>query len=170
MTEETESTHFPDLSPYTRHLGGGVWPNVLNVGWLDAAQPVEQAAPNPAFLEKLYAIVIGSPSFDAHVSVRRRPAACSVCGRQIVVTRGGEELYLGRSELWVPAEDPVRYFAAPSLIPHYVEEHRYAPPRAFLDAVMNVALDDRYNAQREYQVMSYWHMRLADAGLLDRLK
>jgi hypothetical protein len=161
---------FPDLAPYARALRGGVWPNVLTVGWLDPDRPPAQGAVDPGFVSKLYDVVFGSPSFNAHIGVLRNAEPCMMCGRKITVPHHGEEFYLGRSEIWVPAQDPVRYFSSPSLIPHYVETHRYVPPEAFVSAVMDVSLDDRYNAQREYRVMGYWHHRLEEAGLLDRLK
>ncbi|MCZ7685110.1 MAG: hypothetical protein M5U28_42600 [Sandaracinaceae bacterium] len=40
---------------------------------------------------------------------------------------------MGHANLFVPAADMV--FVAPSLVAHYVDAHRYAPPVEFLDAV-----------------------------------
>jgi hypothetical protein len=165
----SNSTAFPDLSPYTRDLRGGVWPNVLNVGWLDPDRPHEQGAVDRALVSKLYDVVFGSASFNAEIGVLRTPPPCMLCGRKIVVPRDGKDFQLGRSEIWLPSKDPADYFSSPSLVPHYIEEHRYAPPAPFVDAVMNVSLTMRYNAKREYEVMGYWHHRLEQAGLLERM-
>ena len=40
----------------------------------------------------------------------------------------------GNGEIWVKARDGITYIA-PILILHYVSEHHYAPPQAFVDAV-----------------------------------
>ncbi|MCA8912093.1 MAG: hypothetical protein KDB82_10330 [Planctomycetes bacterium] len=45
---------------------------------------------------------------------------------------------LGSAEIWVPADDST-VFCAPNLIIHYVKEHRYCPPKQFIDAVMRAA-------------------------------
>lgn len=160
----------PDLSTYTRYLDGASWPNVLNVGWLEAGHPFEQGTVDPRLVPKLYDIVFGSVSFDARLGELRSPEPCPLCGRAIAVVHDGEEFYLGRSELWIPRKYPAQYFSVSSLLPHYVEFHHYAPPAVFVEAVLAVKLADRYNADRENHVMGYWHNRVEDAGLLDRLK
>lgn len=157
--------YFADLSPYSLHLRGAVWPNVLNVGWLDGNHPYERALADPAFVRKLVDVIAGSSSFDARVGLRRGVEPCSLCGQSpIIVHRGDSEIYLGRSSIWVPSGRS-DYVAAPDVVLHYVEQHEYAPPAIFVDAVMTVDLAMRYNAQREYEVMGFWHHRFEEAGL-----
>ena len=51
------------------------------------------------------------------------------------------------------------------MVLHYVTEHEYLPPQVFIDAVMSVDLSMRYNAQREYEVMGFWHHKLEELGV-----
>ncbi|MFF7367088.1 MULTISPECIES: hypothetical protein [Streptomyces] len=52
----------------------------------------------------------------------------------------GAEAPEGKGELPIPGEAGVAC-AAPFLITHYVTAHGHRPPRAFVDAVLAVALD-----------------------------
>jgi len=45
----------------------------------------------------------------------------------------GKHEMMGASNLLVPAGNVI--YAAPSLIIHYIEEHGYKPPHAFLEAL-----------------------------------
>jgi hypothetical protein len=47
---------------------------------------------------------------------------------------GIEEISLGNGEIRVPSENGIVY-AAPTLICHYIDRHRYCPPNEFLMAV-----------------------------------
>ena len=61
---------------------------------------------------------------------------CSLCtdpSVQTVIRVGSRECFLGASNLWVPGDGQI--FVAPSLIFHYVVEHRYRPPDVFLSAL-----------------------------------
>jgi hypothetical protein len=43
---------------------------------------------------------------------------------------------MGNGEIWVRDAGGI-WYAAPRLIIHYVEKHRYCPPRVFIDTVLN---------------------------------
>jgi len=138
-------TWYPDLSPYVYWLGvsgAGHEPpsDALNVGWLDGSQPFPTGDPAPAFVERLL-----------YLCVRRRENLtrgwhlCQMCPRgadldvhglddPASVTLDGEPHFVGDGEIHVPALGAT-YFA-PNLIIHYVTEHRYAPPEAFVAAVL----------------------------------
>ncbi|HEX7590779.1 MAG TPA: hypothetical protein VF375_02420 [Candidatus Limnocylindrales bacterium] len=51
------------------------------------------------------------------------------------MTSTGVEIALGDREIIVTADDGTRHIA-PSLICHYVLEHRYQPPAEFMAAVL----------------------------------
>ncbi|HDY5947901.1 TPA: hypothetical protein RQ911_001945 [Pseudomonas aeruginosa] len=61
-----------------------------------------------------------------------------------------EDVGLGFSEIWVPAVEKGAYFASPSLIIHYIEEHGYCPPQIYSEAVMAVDLEVAYKAHEVY--------------------
>jgi hypothetical protein len=43
---------------------------------------------------------------------------------------------MGNGEIWVRDAASI-WYAAPRLIIHYVEKHRYCPPRAFIETAMS---------------------------------
>ncbi|PRQ09410.1 hypothetical protein ENSA7_08680 [Enhygromyxa salina] len=64
---------------------------------------------------------------------------CTLCSElhdTFLILDGGPKMLLGAAELWVPSLDYSVIFVAPNLVYHYVSEHRYAPPNAFVDAVL----------------------------------
>jgi len=65
---------------------------------------------------------------------------CEFCDAKfpIMVESKGERCVLGHGEIHVQATDGT-IFAAPTLVVHYVEAHRYEPPAEFMDAVMWLA-------------------------------
>lgn len=58
------------------------------------------------------------------------------CGKMVEVVRNGQPLSIGDAEIRVFGAG-VLIYAAPTLIYHYVTEHAYIPPKAFIDAVLN---------------------------------
>jgi hypothetical protein len=64
--------------------------------------------------------------------------SCQFCPWEVPepepIVVGGEALSMGRLNLFVPGEDCV--YVAPSLIAHYIQAHRYSPPKEFVDAVL----------------------------------
>ncbi|MCS7874518.1 hypothetical protein N0021_15730, partial [Pseudomonas aeruginosa] len=86
--------------------------------------------------------------------------ALSSCNRQVMsahecVVAGCRDLFvgdvgLGFSEIWIPGVEKGAYFASPSLILHYIEEHDYCPPQMYSEAVMAVDLEVGYKAQEVY--------------------
>ena len=62
-------------------------------------------------------------------------AICSDAPYPIVMEIEGTTLHLGDAEIRVTGEAGTVY-AAPSLIAHYVAEHRYLPPAMFIDAAL----------------------------------
>lgn len=118
--------YFADLTPY-RYLSEDS--SLSNVGWLDGAHPFESGATPEAFVERL-----------AHLSVHSREAKtrgihiCELCdparAEPCYLVVGGERHLLGTAEIHIGG------FAAPSLLLHYVVDHRYRPPVEFVEAVM----------------------------------
>ncbi|ACU75746.1 hypothetical protein Caci_6909 [Catenulispora acidiphila DSM 44928] len=74
------------------------------------------------------------------VNVTRGFHRCEYCpakkaDAQLEFVHRGRTIPLGSSEIRVPAAD-ASVFAAPTLIAHYVRDHRYCPPPAFTDVLM----------------------------------
>jgi len=75
----------------------------------------------------------GSPPTPSEME-RSRKAIFGVRKPPQPITVGREKVPMGRTNLWVPGDGCV--YVAPSLIAHYVREHRYKPPEAFVNAVL----------------------------------
>ncbi|WNG39934.1 hypothetical protein F0U61_44330 [Archangium violaceum] len=110
--------YFPDMGEQCQ-VGQG--PEVRAVGWLDIEHPYTQGTVEPAFLEAL----------QRHVKtawapvVAAGPHFCQFCR---------EKPWGGAYNVWIPSE---RYlFIAPELIVHYITDHGYRPPDAFIEAVL----------------------------------
>lgn len=79
--------------------------------------------------------------------------SCEFCGLGEVHARyEGVQKSLGWAEIWIPRLDGNQnntFYAAPTLIVHYIANHDYCPPKEFLDAVE--ALNEKaYVPPRDY--------------------
>ena len=124
-------TRYPDLSPYAYGESAARDPSILNVGWLGRGAPFERGDVPPALVSTL-ARLCADP-----VQRTRGFHPCELCRSPTVGVRflhDGREIVLGSAEIRVAGSGGIIY-AAPNLILHYVTEHRYLPPREFLDAL-----------------------------------
>jgi hypothetical protein len=117
-------TFYEDLSPYT-HYGADSGASVRNVGWLEADRPfpvgpVGSPLAQRVFLSRLTAAA-AAPTGPMFVGTHR----CGLC------PAGGPS---GSGEIRATMEDGT-VLAAPALVAHYVEDHGYRPPDAFVAAV-----------------------------------
>jgi hypothetical protein len=120
--------------------------------------------PEP-FLSKLREIIAGSSTVDVHVNRMRGIHPCNLCGEDTVIVKGGSKgVYLGASEVWIPADGT--YYASPSMVLHYIEKHDYCPPRQYIDAVTAFDMTKAFSGQRAYDelVMS----RTSSSGHAER--
>lgn len=121
-------SYFTDLTPHTYTPTGDT--KVLNVGWLDIA----------------FAYPIGSTSLTF------RDALLRLCGRPIHLHRGFHSCQFCEAERSAPSNSlnaerfgngQIRvlgvdgiWYAAPTMIHHYVTVHGYQPPAVFIEAVL----------------------------------
>lgn len=129
-----------------------VLPNVRMVGWLDSHHSFNKGSVPKGFSDKLLQIIdTQTSSFDLHVNVIRGTHDCNFCNEEIWLNNHLERRLrrpLGMSELWVPNSGG--WFASPTLIYHYVERHEYLPPEDYVNAVLQVRLDQRHIAQEVF--------------------
>ncbi len=129
-------TFIADLAPYdyVEHA-----PPALAVGWLDAEHQFTVGACPPDVRDRLVTLAAAPrhPMRGYHF--------CPFCpGEQDEdhmlrvedPTQPGNFVWLGNAEVWVEGADGTRY-AAPTLVVHYIDEHDYRPPPAFIEAVRN---------------------------------
>ena len=125
-------SHLPeDLTPYTGCPADdvlGIEP--LAIGWLDKRSQFETGKTSPEFLQKL--IQFCHPSLTVCQLQVTRPCGFH-CKSVPPLMINGEQVELGRAEIRVIGEEDI--FAAPDLIYHYITEHNYRPPKAFVAAV-----------------------------------
>jgi hypothetical protein len=112
--------YFPDLSPYQYVPLVLPEENRVNIGWLDSEHPFFASEPSLDLLKALIKLV--------QHPVRIVPGlhTCPFCRNAA-----------GTGEIDVAGSDVI--YAAPTLIVHYVEAHRYRPPDEFVLAATRQA-------------------------------
>ena len=130
-------SYYRDLSEYCYNrfpMDGS-----LNVGWLDNIHPFKKGDVSEQFLDRLW----GYLHFPMNVC--RGFHICEICNTYEAfsaqcgapsITYCDERLEVGYHEIRVFSENLNNIYAAPTLIFHYITEHKYLPPREFIDAVM----------------------------------
>lgn len=127
-------THIPDLAPYDYYRGA---PAALAVGWLDASVAFVAGECPPDVRDRLEDLS------TAPVRLMRGYHYCQFCeaaSPPAKLLRADIRLYEepdvahGNGEIWVTDGDGMN-FAAPVLILHYIDEHKYLPPPSFIAAV-----------------------------------
>jgi hypothetical protein len=139
--------HYPDLSPYCYNLNQPLL-TVLNVGWLNRDHPYNEGTPIPEFTEKMISIFLSRGPFNAEIGLMRSGShECEICGEmEILVRQGLVQRPLGISQIWIPGRAG-RLYASPSMLIHYVQEHRYLPPQEYIDSVLAVDLSLPFRAE-----------------------
>jgi hypothetical protein len=137
-------TPLADLAPYTYHprsVPAGVVCRA--VGWLGHGHPFPTGAAPEGFVERL-----GRLCRDERRATMRGFHVCDLGGHPtpssdrepdvplpIHADVDGASLMLGSAEVRVVAVDGT-WLTAPTLVLHYVTDHGYLPPDAFVEAVM----------------------------------
>jgi len=136
--------YFPDLSPYA--YGHGIHPGVVHVGWLDGIHPFPKGPVESYLVEKIKWLA------KKPVELYRGVHVCELCIEppDLEKTTMTNRVIVDPNCSWAKwaaqrsgsGEIRVIYgrvtFAAPVLIVHYIEEHRYLPPAQFLRALEEV--------------------------------
>lgn len=134
-------THYIDLTPYEYDYDESIDESMgrpLNVGWLSAGQPFAQGDAPSGFLDALVRCAFRP------VSLFRGYHTCDLCPENeqsddfMRYSFSGREVYLGNGEIRVSGSSSIVY-AAPTLVVHYVEAHRYLPPEPFVASVLERA-------------------------------
>jgi hypothetical protein len=140
---------FPDLGTYD-YYSTRPFPGVRTIGWLDDEHPFPKGDASADIIDKLRLVVMGNERVNVVVNPIRGVHPCNLCGADRFPN---SDLRMGSTEIWIPY-DLGKFYAAPSMIFHYIEDHQYEPPRQFLEAVANLNLNKRFNAQEEYDKLA----------------
>lgn len=140
---------FPELSTYNRGMGGYSLKAVLNVGWVDIHAVYPKGTVPSSFLSKLSEIMqlpAGAP-FDPFMETIRELPHCEACG-DIRYLRT-DEFVRSNSELWIPTAELI--YASPLVMVHHITDHGYCPPAEYIEAVLAVELDQRFDSYTVYK-------------------
>lgn len=125
-------TYFADLTPHTYTPTDGM--SVLNVGWLDKSNTFRQGSTSPEFQVALGRLC------QNPVHLHRGYHCCQFCPVEAYPPRHPSEC-TGNGQIRVLGQDGI-WYAAPTLIHHYVVSHKYQPPPEFIEAVLLGVIDD----------------------------
>lgn len=125
-------SYYVDMSPY--EYGSRTQPGVVHVGWLDGEHPYSRGVVPSELLDKMMELA------KAPVELYRGFHACEICEWPPEEGAVDDHAFLkwsesrrSNGEIRVTANGVT--YAAPILITHYIEQHSYLPPEAFLKAV-----------------------------------
>jgi hypothetical protein len=122
-------TYYPDMGHRTGVTGGL---HVRAIGWLDDLRPFPTGTAPDVFVQRLRRITdrggetllgLYEDSLEMLMNQQMGCHTCELCWQ-----------FEHASNIAMPAA-PLLY-VAPAMISHYVEVHRYLPPPAFIDAVL----------------------------------
>jgi hypothetical protein len=167
--------YYKDLSCYRNESAESddmmiVYPQILNVGWLDIGHRPTTGTASAEFTKKLKELIFldmknkddrrsgvfnDAQAVKVHVMhMRGSPHQCPYCSKEISLEpeqvqtyQGSRKMVLGLNELSIPSKDGKFFYAAPTLIYHYVAEHDYLPPQGFIDAVLAFDLHLPYDVE-----------------------
>lgn len=135
-------TYFPDLSPY-QYSGQSRCGNyeVLNIGWLDGIHDFPKSTPDEKKLNQIKSLLEEA----RRIKFMMGKHLCEICGKEAGV---------GEFHAYNPHTKKI--YAAPALIVHYIEDHRYAPPEEFIEAVFHKILEKGYCGNLQAMELVEW--------------
>jgi hypothetical protein len=121
--------YFADLTPYS------YWPadGSVNVGWLSLSHPFKTGLVDAPVVDSILRLVRDHP-----VNRTRGWHRCELCAEPahpLAMCADGTQVYLGDCEIRIGGMGQ-NIYAAPSLVAHYMADHRYLPPQGFIDAAL----------------------------------
>ncbi|MFD5100528.1 DUF7919 family protein [Streptomyces albidochromogenes] len=132
-------TYYADLTPYTYDTDSGAPTSAptapravphVNVGWLGRVRPYAKGDAPAGLVEALRGM-----QRTHRAQQTRGYHFCPWCAARMLGLLGARDTCpRGSAEIRVVGDGVV--YAAPELITHYVEAHAYAPPAAFVRAVL----------------------------------
>jgi hypothetical protein len=112
---------FADLTPHTYAPTGDL--NILNIGWLDEGRPFSVGPTSKEFRKALLELC------QCPIIRHRGFHRCCYCRSSRQDRSGnGQVRVLSPTGIW---------YAAPTLVHHYVSAHEYRPPDDFVKAVLS---------------------------------
>jgi hypothetical protein len=117
--------YFPDLTPYADYDQPGH--RIFRVGWLEKSEMFETAEPPECVVDSL------KKQLSFRVLRTRGRFRCHLCKRREYLELDEYKQTLGSAQIWI--ENGQVTYACPDMIIHYIEEHHYKPPAAFLTAL-----------------------------------
>lgn len=137
-----------DMKPYSKGISPLHLIGVSCIGWVDINGDYSKGLVPEDFVSKLKEIYLGNNLFNAVVEPVRSLPNCPACGR--VETKLGNKM-ITDEEIWVPSVDGNEYFAAPSILIHLIEAHKYLPPGNYIEAVLQADLNKNFNGDEVYR-------------------
>jgi hypothetical protein len=129
-------TYFPDLANCTYGSDDEQRPKqMLSIGWLEPPHPIPTGTVPDEFVTRLGELCAQPVAVTRGYHDCPFPPCRDTDQTATITDINGRPIFLGNAEIWVSSSDHT-WYAAPTMIYHYVTEHRYRPPDEFIDAVL----------------------------------
>lgn len=125
-------TYFPDLTPHS-YSAYTVEDGVLNVGWLGEGNSFLTGDVPGKFVSALKTLC------SCPILLHRGMHNCEYCGKE---SGNGQIRVCHSNRIW---------YAAPTMVYHYVVSHRYLPPVEFIEAVLHPLLVSDRLIENDYR-------------------
>lgn len=143
---------FKDHSIYNHYVEKPIY-QILNIGWLSSQHSYSSGKVKPYLIKKLKEILLSKNISDYKFNRIRCNSPCQICGKCVELAfydpnkQQTTNILLGFCEILIPSLHNGIFYASPALIFHYIQEHDYKPPQAYIDAVLALDLTQSFNAQ-----------------------
>lgn len=169
--------YYQDLTFYSDIGDDGwanVYPQVLNIGWLDSQHDYVKGDVPESIISKLKEILfldlkneqdrklgifIKEKATIVHLMhMRGSPYLCSFCARnnranylepnRLKLYSDEDNFILGMNEVCIPSLGNDFFYSFPTMLYHYIVDHGYKPPCEFLNALAAFDIDAPYDIDK----------------------
>lgn len=124
---------------------------IKKIGWLRPNDDFIKGETSEVLLEKLILILKRE-----QVNLLRRIHACTLCGNvQYLYPDNKIDRILGICMIWIPDKNNEEIiYSAEDLIIHYIRDHKYLPPKEFIESALAFDLNSSWSGQKIFNTLT----------------
>jgi hypothetical protein len=159
---------FPDLSMYQTDSGLFI-PEVVNIGWLSPKITFQTGSAPNDFIDKLKRLIKESAFSQTKLVMGRWDGTftCPLC--EINNWEIQKRIpYIGNAEIWIPSKNREKIYSSSTWICHYIIDHQYLPPDEYIESILLLNEEEKFNADIIAFDLKIKHQSLRDGIIIDQ--